>query len=131
MSRILLLEDDLVLSQNMKIALQASSFDVVIENDRKEAFKRASNEQFDLYLIDANTPYFESFDFLEQIRKDGDKTPAFFVTALIDLGSLSRVFDTGVDDYIKKPFDMNELIIRISSIIKKRYDFLEYGNLIN
>ncbi len=129
MSRILLLEDDTVLSQSMKNALQLDNFDVVVTNDGKEAFKRATNEQFDLYLLDVNTPYFESFDFLEQIRKDGDRTPAFFVTALVDLGSLSRTFDTGIDEYIKKPFEMNELIVRIASVIKKRYDFLEYGNL--
>jgi len=129
MSRILLLEDDTVLSQSMKTALQADNFDVVVTNNGKEAFKRATNEQFDLYLLDVNTPYFESFDFLEQIRKDGDRTPSFFVTALVDLGSLSRTFDTGIDEYIKKPFEMNELVVRVSSVIKKRYDFLEYGNL--
>lgn len=129
MSRILLLEDDAVLSQTMRAVLEEEGFDVIAVKDGNEALDRTFNEQFDLYLLDVNVPYLNGFDFLQQMRESGDRTPAFFVTALRDLGSLSKGFDTGADDYIKKPFDMDELLVRIKATIKKQYDFLEYGNL--
>lgn len=129
MSRILLLEDDTVLSQTMKSVLNEEGFDVVVVKDGKEALDRTYSSQFDLYLLDVNVPYMNGFDFLKQLRDAGDRTPAFFVTALRDLGSLSKGFDTGADDYIKKPFDMNELVIRIKAAVRKRYDYLEYGNI--
>ncbi|MCH9813479.1 MAG: response regulator transcription factor [Epsilonproteobacteria bacterium] len=129
MSRILLLEDDAVLSQTMKAVLQEEGFDVVPVKDGNTALDRTFNEHFDLYLLDVNVPYLNGFDFLQQMRDSGDRTPAFFVTALRDLGSLSKGFDTGADDYIKKPFDMDELLVRIKSTIRKQYDFLEYGNI--
>ncbi len=129
MSRVLLLRDDAVLGKSMQSSLEENGFDVVVLDSGKDGLKRVSNEQFDLYLLDINAPYMDSYDFLDQVRKTGDRTPAFFVTALKDLALLSRGYDTGIDDYIKKPFEMSELVIRISAIIKKRYDFLEYGAL--
>ncbi len=129
MSRVLLLKDDEVLSKSMQTSLQNEGFDVIVIKEAKEAFKRASNEQFDLYLLDINTPYVESFDLLAELREEGDRTPAFFVTALKDLGSLSKGYDTGIDDYIKKPFQTDDLLVRIKASISKKFDFLDYGAL--
>ncbi len=129
MSRVLLLEDDKVLAKTMQIGLQDEGFDVIVIKEPKEAFRRASTEQFDLYLLDINTPFIESFDLLTELRETGDRTPAFFVTALKDLGSLSKNYDTGIDDYIKKPFQIDDLLVRIKASISKKFDFLDYGAL--
>ena len=65
----------------------------------------------------------------EQLRKNLDATPAFFITALKDLGSLSAAYDTGIDNYIKKPFDVSDLVVRVKASINNQFDFLDYGNL--
>jgi DNA-binding response OmpR family regulator len=129
MSRILLLEDDAVLSKTMQEALQSEGYDVITTKEGSEALKRATNEHFDLYLLDVNIPYTESFDLLGQLRNNLDRTPAFFVTALNDLGELSKGYDTGIDGYLKKPFEIGDLIVLIKSSINKQFDFLDYGNL--
>lgn len=129
MSRILLLEDDAVLSKTMQNELQGSGLDVIVVSDAKEALKRAEKEQFNLYLLDINTPYTEGFDLIAKLREQKDATPAFFITALKDLGGLSAAYDTGIDNYIKKPFDIGDLLVRIKASINNRFDFLDYGNL--
>jgi DNA-binding response OmpR family regulator len=129
MSRILLLEDDGVLSKMVQTVLQDGGFDVIIAKDDKEAYKRASNEQFNLYLLDVNTPYVEGFDLVTKLREKHDATPAFFITALNDLGALSKSYDTGIDDYIKKPFEAKDLLVRANAMIDRAFDFLDYGKL--
>jgi len=129
MSRILLLEDDAVLSQTMQKALQSEGYDVIITKEGEEALKRATSEHFDLYLLDVNTPCTEGFDLLGQLRNNLDRTPAFFVTALNDLGALSQGYDTGIDGYLKKPFEVSDLIVLIKASVSKQFDFLDYGNL--
>ena len=64
---------------------------------------------------------FNGFELLKSLRDSGDKTPAIFLTALTDIASLSKGFDVGADDYIKKPLDFDELLIRINAILKKQY----------
>ena len=129
MSRILLLEDDGVLSKNVQTVLRDEGFDVIVAKDGKEAYKKASNERFNLYLLDINTPYTEGFDLVAKLREKHDATPAFFMTALNDLGALSQSYDTGIDDYVKKPFETKELLVRVNAMINKAFDFLDYGKL--
>ena len=129
MSRILLLQDDAILSQTIQTALQGEGFDVIIANNPKEALKRATNEDFNLYLLDINNPYTDGFDLIAKLREKHDATPAFFMTALKDLGALSASYDTGMDSYIKKPFETSDLIVRIKASINDQFDFLDYGNL--
>jgi len=129
MSRILLLQDDEVLAKKIQKTLQDEGFDVITSSDSKEALKRATNEKFELYLLDVNTPYADGFDLIAKLRENHDATPAFFITALKDLGSLSKSYDTGMDNYIKKPFDTNDLLIRVKAAINNQFDFLDYGNI--
>ncbi len=127
MHKILLLESDTELSQKIQKALKDASFDLEITNDGKDALKKATSENFSLYLLDVETPDINGFDFLAKLREKMDITPAFFITSLEDLGSLSRGYNTSVDSYIKKPFDINELIVSIKAIISKESDFIKYG----
>jgi len=129
MSRILLLQDDAILSQTIQTALQSDGFDVITVTEGNEALKRANNEQFDLYLLDINTPYMDNFDLMAELRAQKDATPAFFITALKDLGSLSAAYDTGIDNYIKKPFEVSDLVVRVKASINNQFDFLDYGNI--
>ena len=126
---ILLLEDDEILSQTIKELLESENYRVVIAKNGNIALDLTFETQFDLYLLDINVPFLNGFDFLEELRNSGDTTPAFFITALRDIDSLSRGFRVGADDYIKKPFDFDELLIRIAAKLKLNEGILTYGNI--
>lgn len=128
-AKILLLEDDEILSQTMVQFLKQDNYDVSVVYDGEEAIERTYDERFDLYLFDVNVPFVDGMDVLKLLRDAGDFTPAFLITALIDLDSMSKGFDSGCDDYIKKPFDIDELLVRIKAILKRKNPVVEYGNI--
>jgi len=127
--KILLLEDDEILSQTIKEMLADENFSVSLAKNGETALDMSYKYHYDLYLLDVNVPFLNGFDFLKSLRESGDKTPAFFITALKDLDSLSKGFDAGCDDYIKKPFDFDELLVRIKAKLKIRENLLIYADL--
>lgn len=127
--KILLLEDDEILAQTLRQILKSANYDVVLAIDGEEALEFTYNNRFDMYLLDINVPIVSGIDFLKLLRDYGDETPAFFITALRDIDSLSKAFNSGCDDYIKKPFEIDELLIRIEHILKKKNPLIEYKNI--
>ena len=121
MSKILLLEDDEVLSETLIELLESENFEVLHVEDGEMALDATFVSKFDLLLLDVNVPFLNGFELLKSLREGGDMTPAIFITALSDVASLSQGFEVGADDYIKKPFDFDELLIRINALLKKRY----------
>lgn len=126
MAKILLLEDDEMLSQTIAATLKFEGYEVICAKNGEAAAELTYENRFDLYLFDVNVPFINGFDLLGELRDAGDRTPAFFVTALNDIGSISKGFDAGCDDYIKKPFDLDELLIRVGGILKRRSGSLSY-----
>lgn len=96
-----------------------------------EAAAEASFEaDFDLYVFDINVPEINGLELLESLRGAEDKTPAIFISALVDLNSISKGFAVGADDYIKKPFFPEELLIRINAkLVQQQSNFLIYEDL--
>ena len=129
MPKILLMEDDEIFFQTLKEFLEDEGFEIVGAKNGEEALDLTYEQKFDLYLLDVNVPFLNGFDFLKSLRDAGDKTPAFFITALRDVNSLSKGFDSGANDFIKKPFDPDELVIRIKAALKKQYDILKYQDI--
>ena len=127
--KILLLEDDEILSQTLLKLLRLENYNVTLAKDGEEALDATYSEKFDLYLLDINVPLLSGIDFLKLSRDAKDKTPAFFLTALQDISSLSKAFDSGCDDYIKKPFDIDELLVRIKASLKKENPYIEYRDI--
>jgi len=121
MKKILLLEDDEILSETLVELLEDEGFFVQLVEDGGEAIEATFGVKFDLFLLDVNVPSVNGFEFLKSLRESGDSTPAIFITALGDIASLSKGFDVGADDYIKKPFDFDELLVRIKALFRKRY----------
>jgi DNA-binding response OmpR family regulator len=84
-------------------------------------------------LFDVNVPDHNGFELLDMLRKSGNKTPCIFLTSLNDIASLSKGFEVGADDYLKKPFDFDELLVRISAILRKSFsaeqNILKYKEL--
>ncbi len=134
MYKILLVEDDLILGESLVEFLEYNNFQVTWVKDGNEAVNITYDEQFDIYLFDVDIPFINGFDLLNSLRQSGDLTPSIFLTAKVNTQSLSIGFEVGADDYIKKPFDIDELLIRINTQIKKTFksyhDLLIYKDLI-
>ncbi len=133
MYKILLVEDDLILGESLVEFLEDNNFQVTWVKDGNEAVNITYDEQFDIYLLDVDIPFINGFDLLKSLRQSGDLTPSIFLTAKVNTQSLSIGFEVGADDYIKKPFDIDELLIRINTQIKKTFksyrDLLIYKDL--
>jgi len=122
MKKILLLEDDEVLSESLMELLEGENFSVSLAINGEDALDKTFSNSFDMYLLDVNVPELRGFELLKSLRDSGDKTPSIFITALNDVESLAQGFDSGADDYIKKPFDFDELLIRIYALLKRQYN---------
>ena len=118
--RILLLEDDELFCETLCDFLQEEDFFVKSVSNGQEALEEVYKNSFDLFLLDVKVPKINGFDFLKLLRDSGDETPAIFITSLTSIESLSKGFLVGGDDYLKKPFELEELLIRINALLKKR-----------
>jgi DNA-binding response OmpR family regulator len=115
---ILLLEDDAILSDIMKENLELSGFQVTLVMDGEAAMHAISNYKFDLFLFDINVPAASGLDVLKFARAYHYETPTIMITAYQDIQHLKESFHIGCDDYIKKPFEYEELEQRIVNIKK-------------
>jgi DNA-binding response OmpR family regulator len=115
MSRILLLEDDPNLSKSLIKYLKFSGYSVDWARNGEEAIDLSYENIYDLYLFDINVPLLNGIDLLTELRKAEDFTPTIIISALVDIGSVTKGFIAGADDYVKKPFDPEELLIRIKA----------------
>lgn len=114
--KILLLEDDITLNDTVSDYLQESDFEVISLYDGEEAYEKIYEQKFDLLLLDVNVPDINGFELLKELREQNIKTPAIFITSLNMADDMQKGFDSGCDDYIKKPFELKELDLRINNI---------------
>lgn len=121
MAKILLLEDDPVLGKGLQVHLQTAGYDVTWETHLDKA--RATNAQgaFDLLLLDVNLPDGSGFDLVKEVRNKGSRQPVLMLTARSDEDSVVAGFESGANDYIRKPFSNRELIARIQSHLKEPF----------
>ena len=126
--KILLLEDDVLLNELISEHLEEEGYIVEICFDGFEAQSKAYANKYDLFVLDVNVPNLNGFEFLKDLRANKNNTPAIFVTSLHTAKDLQDGFDSGADDYIKKPFELEELSLRINNI--KRLYKIENTNII-
>ena len=128
-NRILLLEDDRLFSETLQDFLEEEGMEVRCALDPHTALELTYREKFDLYLFDVNLPFESGFDLLERLRESGDRTPAIFLTSREDQASLHEGFLRGADDYLRKPVDLEELLLRIYAVIRRqtREEVLDIG----
>lgn len=132
-AKILLLEDDLNLSEIVEEHLSDEGYEVNLVSDAEEALNLAYEKHFDLWILDVKVPLGDGFSLLRELRKSGKSTPAIFLTSLNTADDLKEGFKAGCDDYIKKPFELSELSLRIESILKRAFahkneDYEDLGN---
>ena len=132
MQKILLLEDDKLFNETIEDFLEEEGFDVYTVLDPYSAMELTYESKFDLYLFDVNLPYESGFSLLKQLREAGDKTPTIFLTSRNDKVSLTEGFDVGADDYMKKPIDLDELLLRIRALLRRqlRDEKIELGEYV-
>lgn len=121
MKKILLLEDDINLSETVEEFLTEEGFDVESVYDGTSAEDCIYEKNYDLLLLDVNVPSPNGFELLKSSREAGKTTPAIFITSLNSTDDLSKGFESGCDDYIRKPFALKELLIRINNIVKRNF----------
>lgn len=126
--RLLLLEDDHILSETLHDFLSKEGYEVDVALSIREAEDLSFENSYDLYLLDINLPKGSGLDLLSSLRYADDSTPTIFITALTDMASMAEGFRLGAIDYIKKPFDPEELLIRIEA--KFTNEVISYKHLI-
>jgi two-component system, OmpR family, response regulator len=120
-SKLLLLEDDLTLSETVVDYFEEQGFDIQAVYDGDDATANIYENNYDLLLLDVNVPGKNGFEVLKDIRANENKTPAIFITSLNSMDSLEEGFQSGCDDYIRKPFELKELLLRVQTLLKREY----------
>jgi len=129
LNRLLLLEDDPQLAKTLVKYLGKHGYEVDWAKNGEEAVDLSYDNDYALYLFDINVPLLNGIDLLTQLREADDLTPTIIISALIDISSVTKGFIAGADDYIKKPFDPEELLIRIkakTSTLKTRFKIKDF-----
>ncbi|NQD37680.1 response regulator [Permianibacter sp. IMCC34836] len=131
--RLLLAEDDSLLGEGIVTALRRAGYSVDWFRDGSTVGPALQNEHFDLVVLDLGLPKMDGMDVLRQIRKRGDLTPVLILTARDDLDDRVAGLDAGADDYLGKPFSVDELLARLRALQRRRGgradNLLQHGDL--
>jgi DNA-binding response OmpR family regulator len=119
--KILLLEDDMALNETLVDYLTKLSYDITPVYEGNNAVDLIYEHNYDLLLLDVNVPDISGFEILKSVREQKITTPAIFITSLNSMSDLENGFDSGCDDYIRKPFALKELQLRIETILKREF----------
>lgn len=122
MIKVLYVEDELFLGKIVKESLETRGFEVVMEDDGAKVLALFKKESPDICVLDVMLPNKSGFEIAEEIRKINDDVPVIFLTAKTQTEDVIQGFKTGGNDYIRKPFSMEELIVRIENALRVRKD---------
>ncbi len=118
-ARILLVEDDASLGFVTKDNLSKRGYEVVHARDGKEALRYIASDQFDLFLLDVMLPYVDGIEIAERIRKMNQRVPIMFISAKSMPEDKLAGLKTGADDYVTKPFNLDELDLKIQVFLRR------------
>ena len=117
--RVLLVEDDRMIAQGLQTALRQDGYAVDWMGDGRAAEAALRNARFDLVLLDLGLPQRDGLSVLRELRRRGDATPVIILTARDDTQDRIDGLDAGADDYIVKPFDLDEVAARMRSVLRR------------
>lgn len=118
-SNILLLEDDQLLSETLCELFEDEGYKLLHVTNGQAALDATYLQKFDLYVFDINVPLLDGMTLLKDLRASNDATPTLFLTSHKDKEMLKNGFKNGADDYITKPFDPEELLLRIEALLRR------------
>lgn len=116
---ILIVEDEPKVAASIKQWMEESGFEVHIAPDGAVGRHLAKTNQYELILLDINLPFINGFEVCREIRKINTTVPIILVTALESVEQKISGFDAGADDYLVKPFDYRELLLRVRALLKR------------
>ncbi len=117
-TKVFYIEDEPFLGRIVKESLESRSFDVVMLEDGKTAVNRFASSQPDICVLDIMLPSKDGYSIAREIRQLNPEVPIIFVTARTQTDDLLKGFQSGGNDYIRKPFSMEELIVRIENLLR-------------
>ncbi|MBX3563198.1 MAG: response regulator transcription factor [Sphingomonas sp.] len=117
--RLLIVEDEPTLGQQLKNALEGAGYAVDLATDGEEGLYLGSNEQYDAIILDLGLPEIDGLTVLDRWRKEGKATPVLVLTARDSWSDKVAGLDAGADDYVAKPFQTEELIARLRALIRR------------
>jgi len=123
--RIILIEDEKQLARIVKKGLEEASYSVDVAYNGEEGLYMAEHFPADVIILDIMLPVIDGLSLLSIIRKKGVKTPVILLTAKDTISDKIKGLDTGADDYLTKPFEFNELLARIRSLLRRKGDIKE------
>lgn len=119
MFKILVVEDDKALNKSVCVYLDRNGFEAVGCLGAEEAYDALYENTFDMIISDIMMPDIDGFEFAENVRKLDNDIPIMFMTAREDLGAKQKGFKAGIDDYMVKPIDMDEMLLRIGALLRR------------
>lgn len=116
---ILIIDDEAGVRELLADALKLAGFETLTAADAMIAQTILRTAKPDLLIVDINMPLMDGFEFIEKIRGNGDQTPALMLSARADRADVTRGLTLGADDYVTKPFGLEELVLRIRAILRR------------
>jgi two-component system OmpR family response regulator len=116
---IMVIDDEAGVRDLLGDALKLAGFETMTASDAMIAQTLLRDAKPDLLIVDINMPMMDGFEFIERIRGNGDNTPALMLSALGDRADITRGLTLGADDYVTKPFGLEELVLRIKAILRR------------
>ena len=131
--RVLVLEDEYILRQSIQEFLEDLGFEVKGFERGDDFLDELYTHAYDIILLDVKVPGINGFELLRQLRDSGNEVPAIFITSMTHVDDLAKGFELGCCDYIKKPFDLKELEVRLKNVLKRecfsaKKDLVELGD---
>ena len=117
--KILLAEDDLRLGRAVRRVFEEEGYETIVASDGAQALKAATEDAFDVMVLDIMLPELDGFALCRRLRLDGVQTPVLMMTARVDVEDRVRGLDSGADDYMLKPFAVAELLARVRALTRR------------
>jgi two-component system alkaline phosphatase synthesis response regulator PhoP len=119
-ARVLLVEDELNLARGIRENLEAEGYSVEVVADGRTALDKIRRQEYGLVILDVMLPGMDGFTVCETARREGRDTPVLFLTAKSGAGDRIRGLEVGGDDYLPKPFQLREMLLRVAAILRRR-----------
>lgn len=124
MAKILLLEDDLALLETVDGCLQSAGYEVDARVSGTDGLALLSTTRYDLVIADWDLPGMTGLEVCSRFRESGGATPYLFLTGKSQVESKEQAFDVGADDYLTKPFNVRELLLRVRALLNRPAEFV-------
>ncbi|MDL2214831.1 response regulator transcription factor [Dysgonomonas sp. OttesenSCG-928-M03] len=119
--KVLLVEDEQTLAMIIKDTLEDEGFDIILAEDGTKGLKTFFDVKPDVLVADVMMPHMDGFEMVEKIRQSDKSIPILFLTARSAVKDVVEGFELGANDYLKKPFNMQELIVRIKALVNRSF----------